>query len=1829
MRILNSTVYSSVKMRPLAVFILGITLPWLFFGMYTLLFADIGTIRPNADGTVTSTAVTCGGGGRYDCLDEVVSTSSTPTTGSDYVEFVLDNIDNYLMGTVSDVSSVSQVQVHLYHNETTANLGYTVSLWNAAETTQYGTTQSISNRSSSQWDTATFSGLSLTQSQLDDLRVRLHCTRLTGGQPGRCRGYALYSTFTFAKQIEVNVGQTGTQKNLNIGTTTAHIGGAFVINELSSSRNITSITVAETGTVDAQNHLDNIQLRYDLDTSAPYDCASESYNGSESQFGSTDTDGFSGANGTSVFTGSVGITTTQAMCVYLIADVTSGATAAQTVEVQITDPSTQVVGSGSADVQPATAVALSGTTILVAPRLDQTRYHWRNDDGSEAAATSATAGSPNTTVATGKLAPTRLRLQVSNEGNATSAATQYRIEYGRKISTCQNVTSDSSWVDVGAGGGDWDMYNSSNLTDGSNTTDIATSTGGFANDNTTFLTPNAGVKDTSSQTANITLTSTEFVELEYSMQSTSNATEGYTYCFRVTNAGTPIDTYTRYPETTILADVTVGTYGAQKTTIDIGTSNVELGGRFKITDDIVGTTTITSITITASGTVDYQNNLGNIKLRYDLDISAPHNCEGETYSGSETQFGSTDTDGFNGSGKSTFTGSVPINTNRAMCIYVVFDANSAITNDRTLDIKIDNASTEVVINSGTVAPAALVDLSGVTTFVKTLPTQVAYHWRNDNGSETGASSATGGTENTILENLRQTVPRRLRVGVANLGSSTTLPYAYRLEYALRTTSCAASSGWTDVGASGGAFDMYNSSNITDGANTTNISVASGGVTDAGTTYLSSNAAVKDTSSQTANITLPGKNYVDLEYSILATASSTEGANYCFRVTNAGTPIQTYTVYPRVSIKPKTDFYIQRGVTTISGTSATITAGTEYVAPSASTKAFIRITNTNNTGAGSAASTGNADDVTAHISNPGNITTSITFTRPAAATGNTEVAWEIIEYVGGVGGNNEIVVRQQSAVTYVSGNTTVNTSAVSGIVNDNDVAVFITGQTNPDTNKAYSIGLSTSAWNSGPDTATFTRGVSGNATIVSYAVVEFTGSNWKVQRASHTYSAVGSTETESITAVNSLSKTFIHAQKRMGSGLNNHSDFGHRVWLSSIGAVSFELDSGASTPGSHASVAWIIENTQTVGDTMIVTRSNGTQSGGASPTTVNVNITATISDTQDASLFFNNTDNEPGSSGANSFPEPIMSGRIISTTQYALWIAQPDNDTRTWRAEVVEWPTASRNYNQNYYRFYVNNNLLDPTDPWPAGATDIGENTEITVNDSPVAAGEVMRLRMTVQVSAARAEAAIDTFRLQYGERISTCSAISEDQWFDVGLSSSTTALWTGSSTVLTDGTALSGDPPTGGALNISVSDVAGSLEEDSPSVVTPFPVDPGEDVEFDWIVKNNVATEKTSYCFRMTEGDGTLLNGYNFYPTMRTAGFTPTLDRWRFYDDEGSVTPTVSLAGENTAPIDIDFDNTIKLRTTIKESTGGSGRDAKFKLQYSEYSNFSQAVFDVASSSTCTASSTWCYADGYGTDNAIIDASVLSGASACSGGVGNGCGTHNESISTTTATFDHPPYASTEYEFSIIHAGARANAVYYFRVYDVVNDAVVPASTTYPSLVTEGASLVYTTMSVTAGTETEGVTADVNTTPSTIPFGSVPFDTDYEAVHRFNIDTNATEGYQIYMFARDNLTNTYGEIIQNINATNPSPTAWNTACDSEASSCFGYHSGDDILGSGSTRFAPNDSYARFSSTTPQEVFYSPVPINETFDMVYRIRVNEAQQAGDYQTSVVYLAMPIF
>jgi hypothetical protein len=1016
--------------------------------------------------------------------------------------------------------------------------------------------------------------------------------------------------------------------------------------------------------------------------------------------------------------------------------------------------------------------------------------------------------------------------------------------------------------------------------------------------------------------------------------------------------------------------------------------------------------------------------------------------------------------------------------------------------------------------------------------------------------------------------------------------------------------------------------MSLSSNITDG-NTTDINNATNGaMTEENTTFVGT-GALRETTATSGAITLTSTEYTELEYSIAVTENAGFNTTYCFRVSAEGAPLPVYTNYAELTTSEKQDFFIQRGSETVSGTSVTLTAGVDYEIPSATSSAFVRITNAHMTGAGDNIGTNGqqADDVTAYISDQSDITSSFTIGRPPTATSNTRVSWEIIEFIGLPGTDNEIKVRGVGEVAFTA-TEFVDTGAVSDQVNDDaSVVVFITGQQNQNGGTGeYNDGLFTAEWNGINNQPQFERGDADVSADLSYAVVEFTGANWKVQRVEHTYTSSGVPETESITALGSIFRAFVHAQKRVGEGLSSIDEGGHLVYTSSIGAITFELRDTAETPSGHTSVAWLIENTQIGTGAMSTYQSSGELNDpDPEPGIYSTPIGGTV-DPSNASIFGNNTTLGTGT----TYPRLHTGLFIDSETTYEIYRSDTNNDME-FRVEVVEWPVAETSIRQNYYRLYVNNDLLDPTDPWPVGVIDLGENTSITGSDDPLGEGEQVRLRMSLLVNNATLPQNNAAFKLQYGQQNGTCSAVSV--WTDVGAPGSG-AIWRGSDGTPVDGTALATSTPATGALNISVSDVAGTYEEQNITATNPYIVDIGEDVEYDWLVEHNGAPQRSDYCFRMVYSDDAELDGYIHYPTLRTTGYTPVISDWRWYDDEASDTPLVPLAAENVAPVDVADQEVLKLRVVASEVENAVGTNIKFALQYSQYADFSDGGTFMDSISSCAATSTWCYADGGGVDNSLVDAAVLSSTDACVSGVGNGCGTHNE-IATSTTTFLHAASANTEFEFVVRQAAARVNGVYYFRLYDVVSDEPLVPESAYPSLVTEGAQLVSTMLGVTNGTVVAGITADVTTTPSSINFGSLPVNASYEAVQRLSINTNATQGYQLLVYATQQLTNSYGDVIEAISSTNDTPTGWDTACTSFVAGCFGYHTTDATLLSGNrSRFGPIDSYAALS-TEPTEIMYSSIPADDVQDIVYRVEVTEMQPAGDYQTSIVYIAIPTF
>lgn len=147
-------------------------------------------------------------------------------------------------------------------------------------------------------------------------------------------------------------GTTGTQTSSVNGSSSNNYIGAFTLVRNFGTSTISEIKVSENGTVNANSNLSNLDLYYET-------AGTCTYNGTESLFGTaTSFD----ASDDAVVTGSLAVSSSQ-ICLYAVLDVGSGATNGQTIEIEITNPSTDfTVNKGT--ISPGSTVAISGTTTI-------------------------------------------------------------------------------------------------------------------------------------------------------------------------------------------------------------------------------------------------------------------------------------------------------------------------------------------------------------------------------------------------------------------------------------------------------------------------------------------------------------------------------------------------------------------------------------------------------------------------------------------------------------------------------------------------------------------------------------------------------------------------------------------------------------------------------------------------------------------------------------------------------------------------------------------------------------------------------------------------------------------------------------------------------------------------------------------------------------------------------------------------------------------------------------------------------------------------------------------------------------------------------------------------------------------------------------------------------------------------------------------------------------------------------------------------------------------------------------------------------------------------
>lgn len=267
--------------------------------------------------------------------------------------------------------------------------------------------------------------------------------------------------------------------------------------------------------------------------------------------------------------------------------------------------------------------------------------------------------------------------------------------------------------------------------------------------------------------------------------------------------------------------------------------------------------------------------------------------------------------------------------------------------------------------------------------------------------------------------------------------------------------------------------------------------------------------------------------------------------------------------------------IQRGTAVIpsSTTTVTINAGADYDKPSANS--FCMIKGVHFTGRG------NGDIgwfVSAMLStnDPAN---SIVFERGSSASTDTlEIdyeIWDCDEFPAGY----EVDVRGNDWGGLSDTEGTYTFSDPGGVVNDDDIVVFITGQhTRANANYYIPSMAFTSEWLSGTNQPKVTRqsGATGSGSAwCSIATVEFTGEYWRVQRKTHAFSVADINEFETLdTELGAVSQTMIHAQFRSHTS-NEYSDrSAFEIWIASTTQLAFNVEAIESSANA---VVWVIED----------------------------------------------------------------------------------------------------------------------------------------------------------------------------------------------------------------------------------------------------------------------------------------------------------------------------------------------------------------------------------------------------------------------------------------------------------------------------------------------------------------------------------------------------------------------------------------------------------------------------------------------------------------------------
>lgn len=533
----------------------------------------------------------------------------------------------------------------------------------------------------------------------------------------------------------------------------------------------------------------------------------------------------------------------------------------------------------------ATATPEIATTTSSGPTINQRSFIWEDDDGADVNSNTAAAAIGTAFSNAYKGERLNARIQIDNSGGDSMADKAYKLQF-------ENQTDNPGvWQDVGAA----TAISYALGLSGSNADDI-TSSKAAANARTWVY---GKWQENTNTTAAYTLNKNSYTELAFAVH-TGNATIGKTYRLRLYNStdSQVLDNYIAgsYPVISIASsparifskqsnsslpstNANLAYYLDPKGYADVAADDnvrdpISASSNYPISQFIIATTTNTyAMSVAWNGQSSIAASSRPIFLqvfRYgspDQWVTVATN----TTANANTDFNITAT--INSSLSSYYDGS-----------------------NRTYWRIYQDSGTETVST----------DYFNID-FITPMPSVVQnhYRWRNNNGTEATASwrevEDTGDPYGaTTAINKGDVI--RLRISVADIAAGAANNYAYKIEYATNTTgSCSDSSSWNALPAAASAhWQMATSSYVGNGSTTVQRFVNAEGYS------YSAGVIIANPSSTSSAISLAENGYTELEYVIKATDNAETAGTYCFRLTNNGSLLNSYSQYPIITLAGNTN-----------------------------------------------------------------------------------------------------------------------------------------------------------------------------------------------------------------------------------------------------------------------------------------------------------------------------------------------------------------------------------------------------------------------------------------------------------------------------------------------------------------------------------------------------------------------------------------------------------------------------------------------------------------------------------------------------------------------------------------------------------------------------------------------------------------------------------------------------------------------------------------------------------------------------------------------------------